>query len=378
MAYLNIDPVVDVVVSTAAAATPRDGFNVGLIIGKTVGNGMSETNRTITVTSLAEMTASGYQTTDPEYKAAEMYFAQDPAPAKLVLGLCVGTVSGNDTTYETWAKAIEEARASNHEWYTVYIADSNALSTAEIQAVASYVETITACFFFEDSTAADITNATTDVFSVLKGLNLSRTFGMYSTTKYAAAAAMGFAMGANDGTANSHFTMAYKTLANVAVDDLNVTQVGYLQAKNANYYVMRGATYTVLETGVVASGKWFDEVLGLDQLAYDLQRGCMDLLAKTRTKIPYTDAGAQQFVLACNDVCKEAAVRGFLAPGIWRQNTVLNLEKGDTLELGYMCQAVPVADRPDSEKSLRKCPPLYVCVNMAGAIHSATIKVNVQ
>lgn len=378
MAFLKIDPIVDVVISTAAAIPPRDGFNTGMIIGKTVGTGMSATNRTLEVTSLADMVDAGYPTTSPEYKAATLYFSQTPAPAKLVLALCVGTTSSGTTTYETWVEAITAARASNSKWYAVYVADSTPLSTADISAIAAYVETITAVFFFNDKTAADITNVTTDVFSVLKGLGYRRTFGLYSNTDYAAAAAMGYAMGANDGTANSAFTMAYKRLAGVTPDDLTAAQVAFLQDKNANYYVTRGGAYNVLEQGKCASGDWFDEVIGLDQLAYTIQRNCMDLLASTRTKIPYTDAGALQFVLACSEACQEAVRTGFLAPGVWRQGPVLDLETGDTLSAGYLCQAEAVADRPTNEKALRICPPIYCCVNMAGAIHSATIKVNVQ
>ena len=44
MANLKIDDIVNVVVSTASAVAPRDGFNVGLILGKTVGTGMSAAN----------------------------------------------------------------------------------------------------------------------------------------------------------------------------------------------------------------------------------------------------------------------------------------------------------------------------------------------
>ena len=378
MAYLKIDPIVDVVVSTAAPASPRDGFNVGLIIGKTVATGMSASNRTLVVTGLQDMIDAGYTINSPEYKAATLYFGQTPAPSKLVLGLCVGTTVENTTTYETWVEAITAARAANSEWYGVYIADSTPLTSADIQAIAAYVETITAMFFFDDATAADITSATTDVFSVLKGLSYKRTFGIYSATLYAAAAAMGFAMGANDGTANSSYTMAFKTLVGVAPDDLTAAQVEYLQGKNANYYVTRGGVYKMLEQGKCASGDWFDEILGLDQLAYNIQRNCMDVLQRTKTKVPYTDGGALQFVLACNEACKEAKDIGFLASGLWTGGTVLDLENGDPLSAGYLCQAEPIADRPSTEKALRKCPPVYCSVNLAGAIQSVTIKVNVQ
>lgn len=378
MSKLNIDDIVNVVVTTAGAATPREGFNIGIIIGKTVGTGMSADNRTIVVTSLPDMVAAGYATTSPEYKAAEKYFAQIPRPAKLVVGLNVGTTEGGTTTYETWPVAIAACRDSNSSWHGVYVADGNALSTAEIQAIATYVNGITAVFFFEDGTAADITSATTDVFSVLKGLSIKRAFGLYSTTQYAGAAAMGRAMGLNNGSPNSAFTMAYKTLAGVTPDDLDNTAVGNLKGKNANYYVTRGGTYNVLENGVCGDGTFFDEVIGLDQLANDMQIGCMDVLANNPTKVPYTDAGVLQLIVACNAACEDSLRRGFLAPGVWNQASVLDLETGDTLAAGYLVQAEAVADQSAANRAQRICPPIYACVNLAGAIHNATIKINVQ
>lgn len=377
MSNLKFDDIVEVNISSAAAIAPRDGFNVGLIVGKTVGTGMSASNRCLVVRSLSEMVDAGYPTTSPEYLAASKYFGQTPAPAKLVIGLCVGTTSSGNTTYESWVDTITACRAANKEWYGVYVADAYALTSAEIQAIAAYVETIIGNFFYEDATAADITSATTDVFSIMKGLNYRRSFGIYSATKYAAAAAMGVAMGMNDGSANSVGTMAYKQLAGITTDDLSSAQVEYLQNKNANYYVTRGGTYNVLEKGVCADGSWYDEVLGLDQLAYEIQRNCMDVLASTRTKVPYTDAGVKQFIIAINNACDASVERGFLAPGIWRGAATLNLQTGDALTSGYLTQAVSVNSRPLTEKQLRICPPIYVCAILAGAIHSVKIRVNV-
>lgn len=374
MSKLKIDDIVNVVISTAGAATPREGFNVGLIIGSS--NHISTSDRCKVYTDLPGMVADSFATTDPEYKAAEKYFAQTPPPQKVIIGRRDATLSDN-VPAETWVEAITACKQKNGSWYGLYVADATGLSTADISAIAAYVETIVAAFFFEDGTAADITSATTDVFSVLKGLGYKRTFGLYSGTKYAGAAAMGFAMGANDGTAGSAYTMAYKTLTGVTADDLTPAEVGYLQSKNANYYVMRGS-YTMLEQGKTMSGDWFDDVIGLDQLSSDIQLACMDVLTRTRTKVPYTDAGTMQFILACNEACESALSRGFLAPGIWEGNTVLDLETGDTLESGFLCQAEPVADQPASRRSQRICPPIYVSVRMAGAIHSATIKVNVE
>ena len=378
MSNLKFDDIVEVNISSAAAIAPRDGFNVGLIVGKTAGTDMSASNRCLVVTGLDEMIAAGYAVTTPEYLAAAKYFAQTPAPAKLVLGLCVGTTEEEVTTYESWVTAITACRAANAEWYGVYVADANDLISSEVQEIAAYVETIVGHFFYDDSAAADITNASTDVFSVMKGNSYRRSSGIYSTTKYAGAAVMGLAMGMNDGTGNSAGTLAYKKLAGVVPDDLSSAEVGFLQGKNANYYITRGGIYNVLEKGVCADGAWFDEVLGLDQLAYEIQRNCVDLLTSTRTKIPYTDAGVKHFVVAVNEACNSAVERGFLAPGVWRGAPTLDLETGDALPAGYLTQAVSVNDRPLNEKQLRICPPIYVCAILAGAIHSVKIKVNVM
>lgn len=375
MSKLNIDDIVSIVVTTAGAATPREGFNVGLIVGSSTH--ISTTDRCKVYTDLAGMLSDSFVATDPEYKAAELYFSQVPRPTKVVVGRRDATETSG-TPNETWVQAITACRQKNGQWYGLYVADASGLSSADQQAIAAYVQTITAAYFYDDSAAADITSATTDVFSVIKGLNYKRSFGLYSGTKYAGAAAMGRAMGLNDGTANSAFTMAYKTLAGVTPDDLDETAVGYLKGKNANYYVVRGASYMVLENGVCADGTFFDEVIGLDQLANDMQIGCMDVLANAPSKIPYTDAGALQFVLACNVACANAANRGFLAPGIWDQAAVLNLNTGDVLEAGYFVQAEPVALQSASDRSQRKSPPIYACVHLAGAIHSVVVKVNVE
>lgn len=370
MPFLKIDDIVNVVVSTAAAATPRDGFNIGLIVGKSTHIPASERCRVYG--GLSAMTDDGFLESEPEYKAAKLYFAQNPTPGKLVVGVC--------GTSETWVAAITACKAANSQWYGVYIASEGAaaLKAADHQAIAAYIETIRAAYFFDDATAADKTNVDSDVFSLLKKQSIHRSVGLYSATAYAGAALMGFAMGANDGTANSAYTLAYKSLIGVTPDALTENEVTLLAGKNANYYITRGGTYNVMEKGVTADSTWFDELIGLDQLANDMQLACMDLLANTKTKIPYTDAGAMQFVLACNEACDDAVTRGFLAPGIWRGAPVLELETGDALEAGYKCQAESVADQSAASKSLRICPPIYVCAILAGAIHSVTIKVNVE
>lgn len=290
--------------------------------------------------------------------------------------ISVTYVSG--ATAETWVEAIADARNKNNDWYGVYVADDDGLGSSDITAIAAYVETLTALFFFDDSSADDLTNGTTDVFSTLDVAGLRRWCGLYSSTQYAGAAVMGYAMGANTGSVNSAYTMAYKSLSGVDVDDLSVAQISNLKGKGANYYILRGGTYRTFEPGTAGYLKeWVDELIGIDQLTHDLQTACMDVLTSVG-KVPYTDSGVLQFVVACNAVCDEAVRTGFLASGVWNGNTVLNLNRGDTLEGGYMVQVESVASQSAEQKANRVCPPVYVCAILAGAVHSVVIKVDVE
>lgn len=376
MSKLKIDDVVQVSVSTSGPVTPRDAFDTGLIIGSSTH--ITTEDRVKIYNGLEGMLDDGFLTTDPEYKAAELYFGQDPRPQKVVIGRRDASVS-NDEVAETWVEAITACKQRTGAWYACYVASSTPLTKAEHQAIAAYLETVIAAYFYDSHASDDLNSAvSTDVFSTLKGLSYKRPIGIYSSTSFAGAALMGFAMGANDGTPGSAYTLFGKTLAGVTPDDLSETDVAALTAKNANYYITRGSSYNLVEHGVTANGTWFDELIGLDQLANDLQISCMDVITKTKTKVPYTDAGAMRFVLACNDACYLAARRGFIGPGIWKLDSVLDLEKGDTLETGYMCQAAPVANEPLANRGLRVCPPIYVCVILTGAIHSVAIKVIVE
>lgn len=374
MPNLSLDNIINVVVTTAKVVETRVGLNVGLIIGSSVDSSSSEpyisvSERCKAFSNLDAVAAQGYPSDSPEYLAAALYFGQKAVPESLVIGYKASS--------ESWADAVADCRAKNASWYGVYAAVAN-LSTEDHAAIAGAVASYKACYFFDDSADADLTSVSTDVFSSMRDDGYERVVGMYSKSAYAGAALMGYAMGANNGAADSAYTLAYKSLNGVTVDDLTAAQVQILEDKNANCYVKRGTRYEVFEKGVCANGKFFDELIGVDQLAYDLQNACMDVLVNANGKVPYTDAGALQFVLACNEVCSEAVRTGFIAPGIWQGNNIISLSNGDTLESGFLCQVEPVAKQTFEQRTTRKAPPVYVCAILAGAIHSVIIRVDVE
>lgn len=245
--------------------------------------------------------------------------------------------------------------------------------------MAAYIEAAEpASTYFFNTKDADVLEGTADnVFDSLAKKNYRLTFGLYSGTDYAGAAAMGYAMGANTGLANSAYTLGLKSLVGVATDDLTLAQSQAIKGSHGNVYINRGQTYNLLEPGVMASGVYWDEVLGLDMLKNNIQLSVMDLLAKS-PKVPQTEGGVTQIVGAIVPACEAAVNAGFLAPGIWTEAPLLNLATGDALPKGYLIQAESISSQSIVDRESRKAPPIYVAVKLAGAVQSAVIRVNVN
>jgi len=84
---LSLQTIVDVIVEVSAHAASPPAFNQGLIIGpSTYIPSWGANSRIRQYTSLVGMAGDGFQPTDPEYVAAELYFSQKPAPTFVWIG----------------------------------------------------------------------------------------------------------------------------------------------------------------------------------------------------------------------------------------------------------------------------------------------------
>lgn len=357
---------VNVVVSPAAAT--NNGFNTGLIVGSSTI--ISVTDRVKVYSGTDAMLADGWAGTEPEYLAAQIYFSQSPRPNKVVIG------RWNSTGSETAVAAVTACRAANNAWYAAYVCGA---AKADILAVAAYIESATQLStYFYDTKDTDVLPGTAgNVMQTLKAAKRRRTFGQYSTVLYAAVAAMGYAMGANTGLDNSAFTLAYKSEAGVTAESLTSTQVSTVLGYYGNVYTNYGATYDLLVQGTMHDGTHFDEVLNLDVLSNAIQTSVMNALT-TSAKIPQTEGGVSVLVSAVTSPCESARKRGALAPGVWKGAPILSLKTGDTLSTGYLVLADSMDNQTQADRDVRKSPPIYAAVKMAGAIEHAVIGVIVN
>ncbi|GLG02176.1 hypothetical protein Alches_22170 [Alicyclobacillus hesperidum subsp. aegles] len=369
MTTQSLNSIVNVTVSVSPSLPAPSSLNVGLIVGTSTI--IPTTTRVQTYSSTADMLSGGWTGTEPEYKAAEAYFSQNPTPSAVVIGRQDATVP------ETALEAVQACRTASNVWYGVYVCGA---ADSDIEAIAQYVQSAQPqTMFFYDTQSANVASGTTpNVMSTLQSDKDNRTFGLYSATEqYSGAAAMGLAMGSNTGLANSAFTMAYKSLVGITPDNLTTQQVANITGSNGNVYTTYGNGYELLVQGRMADGTPLDQVLYLDALTVDIQTTVMDALVSL-PKIPLTDAGVTMLMNDIAQVCDQAVTTGFLAPGIWNGPAILGLTPGTNLSKGYMILAEKVSTLTQEQIQQRQAPPIYACVKLAGAIEHVVIGVQVS
>lgn len=385
---LNLDNLVDVVVSISSLSSPRRALNIALIVGTS--DVIAAEDRVAVYQSASAMLTAGFTEDDPEYIAALLYFAQDPAPNTLIIGrqdLQAG---------ESCLDALKACRLKNVDWWVGICLGSVEADHKEIALwIESAIPTSAYAYTTSDADVPAGTTSPPNIGLYLQNLEYGRTFGQYATVqgvspelypnnKYAVCAAMGYAMGQNTGLANSAFTLMFKKEVGIAVEPLNETEVTYISGLgpdstgvNVNVLLSYGNYYNMLQKGVMANGVDFYEVLGLDMLTNDIQLAVMDLLYGT-PKIPQTDPGVTSIIHQVNAACQLSVKRGFIAPGVWNGLNILNLKTGDPIPAGYMVQAEPVASITQAERDAGKIPPIYVAVKLAGAVKFVIVQVNVN
>lgn len=376
MTTLNLDSIIDVTVSVSPTAAARGTFNEFLIVGTTgltISNTIGTDERLREYESLSAMLDDGFVTTDDEYEAAALYFAQSPAPTKVWIGVRDNVASPEETILE----AIQACRSAKDDWYIVYSIEA---TSVDLEDIALSVESMTpSTILAYNSSAVDILDADslTDIATKLKDESYSRTFGIYSTESNAVAGVMGVACGLNTGLANSAFTLKGKTVVGISTEDLTASQRGIIEAKNCNLYLSYANYYSILEQGAMANGYFFDQVMNRDMLVNDIQLSCMDLIYQNK-KIPQTEAGMTLIYNAIMAACESAVRRGHLAAGTYTGATFKNLTQNDFMPNGYIIQSDSLADQSAADRALRKAPSFYVTIKEAGAVHSMTIEVIVN
>lgn len=367
MATLSLDDVVNVTINLSPHSAVRNGFHLSMLLGDS--DVVKKNTRVAVFSSLDSMIEAGFTAKMPEYKAAQIYFAQSSHPSKVAIGFW-------DSTNESLAEAIAACRVASREWYGVVPLGNVQNGTF---AMPLMEEIIRATGAVEACAPPTVMFAAVDneAMIALRKLSYRRTLGVVTTDTNKPVGILGWAMGANTGLANSAYTLKFKKIVGTLVDPLTQAQVSDAKAAYGNVYVNRGATYDWFEDGTMADGTWFDEIINLDMLSNNIQLSVCELLNKAK-KVPQTEAGVLQIINAFLPDLDQAVRTGFAAPGIWTAPGFLTLEQGDALEKGYLVLSEAVDDQAQAEREARMAPPIYIALKLAGAIHCVMIQINVN
>ena len=268
---------VDVTISRDIAVVSRVGFGSLLFVGTTEGKQTPRIAEYADFDAVAEVFDSG----DPEFEAAQVYFGQAEKPERLFIAI--------KEDLEDFSEAIQAASSDNDDWYAVAIASRD---STDIEDVASYIQTQDKLFLAGTADAGVVDpQDDTDIASVLLDLTLDRTGLFYHAGAdlevFPEVAWAGLMLPKDPGSA----TWAWKTLSGIPSDSLTSTERSTLEDKRATYYVTVAGNNVTFEGQVSEPGVFIDIIRGSDWLRFRMAEDIVAQLASS-DKVPYIGGDA--------------------------------------------------------------------------------------
>lgn len=272
--------------------------------------------------------------------------------------------------------------AASKDWYGLMFSASVQPTDDQSIAVSAVIEAFEVVRIYGVTvTDPDVLSGevTDDLASRMSDAGYLRSFCQYDPDiYYVVASFFGRAFTVDFTAENTTITLMFKQEPGITAQDLDTTEAGVLQDKRCNVFVEYNNDTAILQYGVMSGAAFFDEIHGTDWFQNALQTAGYNTLYLTPTKIPQTDAGVNQIVTALSSVCSQAVANGLLAPGTWNGPSFGNLVNGAFLKTGFYIYAQPVALQSQSDRDLRKAPPIQIAAKLAGAIQSIAVVVDVN
>jgi hypothetical protein len=400
------------------------GYSTGTALPTTGGTG---TGLTVTIVSTGESPAAAMaacRLASPQWYAASNVSLQDSGTpvatttaitnAGLPLinvtsptGIAVGQIItgagilGNTTVIGLipgTPEVVELSQAPTASGTAVPVQFFAPLSVQSNVNLATFIEAATppSILFLTSGDPAILNNSPNNLFATLQAASFNRTCPVYATTElgesnqfnaYAGVAAMGYAMGANTGTASSYFTLMFKQLIGIIPEQLTQQQATTISGSadrtnmglNGNIYVnYANGDYKIFQNGTMASGRFVDITIFLDLLVSEIQYGAMNTLV-SQPSIPLNQAGISMMISAITQACVALQTIGFInTSGVWQGVTIGPISPGTNLPKGYYVYSPPASSLTQAQRQNRQFPHMNVLIILAESGQSLAITVNVQ
>jgi len=368
---------VDIIMSPRAAA----GRNFGslLILGSATIIPLTERIRLYTS---AASIGTDFGTNSEEYLAAVAYFSQSPTPSQVYVGRWAKTLAAAEVgKVETLLDGVNACLGFTN-WYGLGVTYDADRKDDDLLPVCAAIESSSLSRILAvttKNTDALLTTVNTDIASKVKAAKYSRTFVQYSSTSnYGAISAFGRAFTVDFNGFGTTITLKFKQEPGITYESLTPPQAAALDAKNCNVYVYYANDTAILQQGVMGNGDFFDERHGLDWLQNYVQTNLFNLLYTSGTKVPQTDAGNTRIMANVEASMDQAVNNGLIAPGVWNGGQIGQLSPGDTLTKGYYVYMPAISSQAQADREARKSVPVQVACKLAGAIHYASVQINVM
>ncbi|QIE96124.1 DUF3383 domain-containing protein [Pantoea stewartii] len=368
---------VDIIMSPRAAA----GRNFGslLILGSATIIPLTERIRLYTS---AASIGTDFGTSSEEYLAAVAYFSQSPTPSQVYVGRWAKTLAAAEVgKVETLLDGVNACLGFT-SWYGLGVTYDADRKDDDLLPVCAAIESSSLSRILAvttKNTDALLITVNTDIASKVKASKYSRTFVQYSSTSnYGAISAFGRAFTVDFNGFGTTITLKFKQEPGITYESLTPAQAAALDAKNCNVYVYYANDTAILQQGVMGNGDFFDERHGLDWLQNYVQTNLFNLLYTSRTKVPQTDAGNTRIMANVEASMDQAVNNGLIAPGVWNGGQIGQLSPGDTLTKGYYVYMPAISSQAQADREARKSVPVQVACKLAGAIHYASVQINVM
>lgn len=331
--------------------------------------------------------AAAYTNAVVAYKSGRFYLTSGVAGASSAIGLAVDAATGtaiaerlqwrsqdgartaNGVDTESLVDALVAAQNVNQDWYGAAFTKETRESSFNDQWIEAAAWTQARIkllgYDTEDLTNLDPLNDTSVAYQVDQ-LAYDRTLMVFNGTagEYAAVSALARMFIVNFNTAASTLTLKFKQLPGITPADLSVSEKAALDKIHVNSYTNVGGN-PMLAEGVMAGGRFADEVHGIDWLQNAVETNVFGKLYTDLTKTAMTDAGVASLQQQVEKGLDQAIYNGLGAPGY--------LPDGTYLQKGYITDAVKMKDHNQSDKENRQAPPITFTLIGAGAIHGIQI-----
>jgi hypothetical protein len=256
-----------------------------------------------------------------------------------------------------------------------YPTSGNMLALANV--VAGYQDKI---LFLPSTTGSDIAGPFTDIKNATDNSTRCLYYSVSAlTARMFAAAAAGRGLSVDFSGANTAITMNLKQLIGISPDE-GITQTIYNNCKTAgvDLYTDFAGISAYVSNG---ANKFFDEVYNLVWFVSQIKVNGFNALLQVGTKIPQTEPGMSYLKSVYRQVCDQGVNNGYVAPGDWNSPEYFGVQAdliANVLQKGYYIFSAPVNLQLPADRQARKSPLVQIAIKEAGAIHSASIVININ